>query len=223
MDGMNWGDWSNAASVYQAVVVTIVGLWAYFRFRKERTHYPHIEFSVDCIVHGTSGDEQYVAEFLVTIRNHGYVQQRFNEILLSVRIPDYKNKKLSTFEESQDGQGRGPSYDGRLFLPRKIIDDVDIIPPKYKPYIVEPDCEEVIRYITPISANIGFMLVHAEYFYPELVRPDLNNWYYIFKLAIFYIRKLINRLWPPGYPTRPRTTEKFIQVEPIKDKTSLSE
>ena len=172
---MDWGDWSSVASVYQAVVVTIVGLWAYFRFRKERTHHPHIDFSVDCKIYGESGDRQYVAEFLVILKNHGYVQQRFEEIILKVRAIKYKQKRLLFFRDAPKGQDRSISYDDRLFIPLKLIRGVDIVPEKYKPYVIEPGCEEEIRYVTPIPSSIKYMLVHAKYFYPKLIRPVSKN------------------------------------------------
>ena len=214
---MDWGDWSDVASVYQAVVVTIVGLWAYFRFRKERTHHPHIDFSVDCNIFGEPGDNQYVAEFLVILKNHGYVQQRFEKIILRVRIPDPRKKKLATFKEYDRTRKLGESSYERLYLPEKLVKDVDIVPSNYKPYIVEPGCEEEIRYITPIPANVKYMLAHVKYFYPEHIQPDSKNLLfvvYILKMGKYYAQSLFNKVFPPGYPTRPRTTETFIQVEP---------
>lgn len=220
---MNWEQGSHLAGIIQAAAVIIVGLWAYFRFRKERTHYPHIEFSVDCNVFESTDDKKRIAEFMVNIKNKGFVQQRFMKINLTVRILDDLTTNLFTFQEFKKTRKLGKNSYKRLYLPEKLMKNVDIVPPKYKPYVVEPGCEEIIRYITPLPSNVKHMLIHAKYYYPELVRPDLKNWLYVFILVKFHIQSLFNKIWPPGYPTRPRTTEKFIQVEPIKDKTNLSE
>jgi hypothetical protein len=213
---MDWGDWSNAASVYQAVVVTIVGFWAYIRFRKERTHYPHIDFSVDCNIFKSPDEGKYVAEFLVNVKNKGFVQQRLKKILLTVRVLDSQITKLSTFGDSEKTLKFGKDSYKRLSLTNKILDNVDIVPKKYKPYVVEPGCEETIRYITPVQTSVKYMLIHARYFYPRHVKPKRTARCYQIRLLFYYCMKYINRFRSPGYPRRPRTTEKFIQVEPLK-------
>src|SRR4030042_489424 len=201
------------ANMVQGASVFLVGLWAVIKFRKQRTHHPHIEFSVDCNIYGLPGDEEYAAEFLVNIKNRGYVQQKFKEIILRAHATSMKQKKLTVCKESEKEELHGSSYDDRLYLPKKLIDEVDIIPATYKPYVVEPGCEETIRYVTSISADIKYMLIHAKYLYPntktqkKTKRQTKDN----------LLSRMIGGmwLWWHGYPDRPRTTEKLILVEPV--------
>jgi hypothetical protein len=212
MDWSKLADWATLGNILQAVVVILVGLWGYFKFRKQRTHHPHIEFSVDCNVYGLTGDKEYAAEFLVNIKNHGYVQQKFKEIILRAHATSINQTKLMVCKESDKKELHGKGYDERLYLPEKLIDEVDIIPDYYKPYIVEPGCEETVRYVTRIPPDIKYMLVHAEYLYPNTKRATKKSKHYAETLFQNLIEK-IKLAWY-GYPNRPRTTEKLILVEP---------
>lgn len=205
-------DWTQVANIGQAIAVGIVGLWAIIKFRKQRTHHPHIEFSVDCNIYGESDDEQYAAEFLVLIKNKGFVQQRFKKIFLRVRGIKLDKKELLVCKESQKKELHGKGYGGRLFFPEMPISDVDIIPEYYKPYVVEPGCEETITYVTRVPAEYKYLLVHAEYLYPNTKRIGKTKKQVKPGLLQRTVTK-IGLLWH-GYPNRPRTTEKFIQVEP---------
>jgi hypothetical protein len=211
---MDWEQGAHIASVVQAAAVIIVGVWAFFKFRKERTHHPHIDFSIDCKIYGELSDKQYIAEFLVMLKNHGYVQQKFKEIILRVRAIKYKQSRLLSFKDAPKGQGHGKSYDGRLFIPLKLIKGVDIVPEYYKPYVIEPGCQETVRYITMVPSDIKYMLVHAEYLYPNTKRAGKKNGHFMNTLFQNTVEKL-RMLWY-GYPNRPRTTEKLIRVKPIQ-------
>jgi hypothetical protein len=182
---MNWTIVDSLVGVFQAATLIIAGLWAYSRFRNERTHYPHMEFGIDCHFHGPEGDS-YMAEFCITINNKGVVRQGFHEIRLSVHGIDENDRRLTLWKESKPGYGE--SYDGRLYCPITLIKNVDIVPKLYKPYLVEPGCNETIRYITTIPSHIKYVLAHAEYLYERTLKPQ-------------------------GQPhRRPRTTERFMHV-----------
>ena len=185
MENSAWAAVTAIASSFQAAALIVVGFWAYFRFQNERTHKPHMEFGVNCNFYGPQGTN-YAAEFIITIRNKGYVQQNFNKILLSVRAIDENDPELRQWKDSKPGYGE--SYDGRLFCPIPLIRDVDVVPESYKPYLVEPGCEETIRYFTVIPTTCKYLLAHARYSYAETLRRG-------------------------GKPKRPRTTERFMRVE----------
>ena len=221
MDWADLADWVKLGSIFQAAAVIFVGIWAIVKFRKQRTHHPHIDFGVDCKIYGEPGDKQYVAEFLVFLKNHGYVQQRFKEIILEVRAIKHKQKRLLFFKDTPKGQDLGKSYDDRLFIPLKVMKGVDIVPKKYKPYVVEPGCQETIRYITVVPPDIKYMLVHAEYLYPNTKRAGKKSKHYLETLFQNLVEK-IRLLWY-GYPNRPRTTEKLIMVKPIRGKINIPE
>jgi hypothetical protein len=58
---------------FQAIqTIGIIGgaIWAAWRFKRERTHAPQIEFTVDANFHGPS-EGAYTAEYVLTFNNKG--------------------------------------------------------------------------------------------------------------------------------------------------------
>ena len=184
---MDWSILSAIANTLQALALVVVGGWVLYKIQTERTHYPHMEFSINCNFYGPHGNN-YVAEYLISINNRGFVQQGFKEILLGVHGIDENEPEVSLWKNNQPGYGK--SYDDRLFCPTQLIKNQNVIPERYELYLVEPNCEETIRYVTIIPSNVKYILAHAEYLYSNTLR-----------------RK--------GKPQRPRTTERFLQVQPL--------
>ena len=108
MEGSAWEALAAMGGSFQAAALIAAGVWAYFRFRNERTHYPHNEFGVNCNFYGPQGTD-YVAGFLITIWNKGYVQQEFKKIHLRVHVIDGNDPGLRLWKDSKAGQGE--SYD----------------------------------------------------------------------------------------------------------------
>ena len=120
--------------------------------RRHREDSPHIEFSVDCQVHGRQDDDQLV-EFILTAHNRGLVDWKFKSILLRVRGIE-KNRSLTYW------QGNEP----RLEFPVKVF-DAQVIPGNLNFLFVEPEVRQTITYVTKISNRIEYVLAHTEFQY----------------------------------------------------------
>jgi hypothetical protein len=120
---------------------------------RHREDTPHIEFGLDCRVHGCEQDE-YLVEFILTAHNKGLVQQRFTSIMLRVR-------GIERTQPLTHWKGNEP----RLAFPVKVIDDADIIPPGYNFIFVEPGVRQSITYVTKLSAAIKYIVAHVEFQY----------------------------------------------------------
>jgi hypothetical protein len=120
--------------------------------RRHREDSPHIEFSVDCQVHGRQDDEQLV-EFILTAHNRGLVDWKFKSILLRVRGIE-KNRSLTYW------QGNEP----RLEFPVKVF-VAQVIPRNLNFLFVEPEVRQTITYVTKMPSRIEYILVHTEFEY----------------------------------------------------------
>jgi hypothetical protein len=67
--------WKAIAEVIQSLGIVATGLWAFWRFGRERVHAPQIAFSVDANFHGPS-EGQYVAEYVLTFHNKGNTESK---------------------------------------------------------------------------------------------------------------------------------------------------
>ena len=119
--------------------------------RREDT--PHIEFSVDCQIHGRRGDE-YVVEFVLVASNTGSVQQRFTSILLRVR-GIAEGRPLAYW----------PGNEPRLEFPITVLDDTEVKPPTLNYLFVEPGVRQVISYSTKIPAEIEYIAARVKFAY----------------------------------------------------------
>ncbi|NPV63653.1 MAG: hypothetical protein HPY61_13700 [Methanotrichaceae archaeon] len=122
---------------------------------RERKNVPHIEFHIDCNVYGPE-EGYYLTEFLLDIHNRGDVQHKFTNIVLRVRGIE-SGKALCYWE----------GYEPRLSFPKKVLNDVSVIPKGYNYFFVEPGVEQVLTYVTMIPASIRYVLAHAVFEYDE--------------------------------------------------------
>lgn len=108
---------------------------------RHREDTPHIEFDLDCRVHGRE-DEACLGEFILTAHNRGLVEQKFTHIVLRVR--GIERNPLAHWH------GNEP----RLTFPVRVIDDAQIIPATYNFIFVEPGVRQTITYVTERLAAV---------------------------------------------------------------------
>lgn len=142
-------------AMFQAVILLISAIWAYFRFRKEKPLHPRIEFDIACRFYGPQKNE-YLAVFSIIAENKGNVDHTFTEIFLRCR----GLKEEHTLEELSD-------YPGRLNFPKKVFEIDNIIPEKYKYYFVRPGVRESFAFTTKIPETYSYLLVHAAFKYKD--------------------------------------------------------
>jgi hypothetical protein len=133
------------------------------REAEERTHVPHIEFSVDCKFFGPQ-ENSYLVEVLLFVRNTGRIRQEFADVTLRLRgIQD--NQPLTFW------QGKGP----RLCFPEALLENVPVIPEKVDKFFVEPGNETTFTYVTKIPDTIKFVLAYANFSYDSNADHDAER------------------------------------------------
>lgn len=130
--------------------------WVYFRFVRERSHARRVAFSIECNFFGPQ-QGQYVAEFLLRIKNQGLVIHRFKTLKLRVR-GIAKNTPLQPWQQQ-------PS---RLSFPETLIDETNVIfHGKYQYIFVEPGVEQVITFVGTVPEAMSFILARAQFEYSD--------------------------------------------------------
>jgi hypothetical protein len=147
--------WKAIAEVIQSLGIVATGLWAFWRFGRERVHAPQIAFSVDANFHGPS-EGQYVAEYVLTFHNKGNTRVQVNKIELLAR-------GLMSGEPLEEWKERAP----RLRFGHKFVDDKKVIPENYRYVFFEPGIEQDYRYISKVPADCKFVLVRGQFFYAK--------------------------------------------------------
>lgn len=136
-------------------LVAIVGvIWVMYRFRRERTHKPRMEFTVDCNFFGPQRG-YYVCETVIRANNRGLIDHRFRSILLGMRgiegggaIQEWKTKEP------------------RLEFPVSLLKDAEVLyTPRFDYIFVEPGVSQPITYVTRIPAEIRFIVVRVQFKY----------------------------------------------------------
>jgi hypothetical protein len=141
--------------IAQLVVITGGAFWAFWRFRRERVHAPRIGFDLDCRFYGPQRGE-FIAEFILSVKNKGLIIHRFHDIFLRVRGIE-ENMDLNFWENKGS----------RLFFPIEILKDNLVYKQKFNYIFVEPGIDQNITYNTKIPSKIKFIVVRAEFKYDE--------------------------------------------------------
>ena len=142
-------------AIIQTIVVIIGAVWAYFRFFREGTHNPRVQFNIDCEFLGPQNG-RYIAAFTVTAKNCGHIEQHFLEIRVRVRgIEDGAN--LDTWKE------RPPLLEFHL----EEFDTFNIIPERSQYFFVRPCVEQNFSMVTSIPETWKFALARATFKYEK--------------------------------------------------------
>ena len=148
--------WAVVFGCFQILAISVGAAWAWRRLTKERTHTPHIEFDVECNFYGPEKGF-YLAEFILSADNKGYVIHWFPSIKLRVR----------GIEANVDLQ-YWPGKEPRLQFPLKVVDDVEVIfKEKYQHIFVEPGVRQKINFVTKVPERCRYVLMRAQFNYDE--------------------------------------------------------
>lgn len=139
--------------ILQTLAILFGAGWAYFRLRKERSHEPHVEFTIDCLFYGPQKGE-YIVEVLLIIHNKGLVQHKFFDMFLQLR--GIKAKGRLSYSKKDDF---------RLDFPLILVDEVNLLPENYNFFFVEPGISQPFTYATKIPATIKYVLTSGMFYY----------------------------------------------------------
>ena len=135
-------------------------VFAYYKFFREGSHHQRIEFDIEFVNLGTSGESR-VIEVAVTASNKGNVEQKFDAIRLTIR-------------GIVEGQGLNEieGYEPRLAFPEKI-GPVSMIPDKYNYFFVRPGVNQRFPIVVKIPGN--WCLIHARSTFKYLGLEEVHS------------------------------------------------
>jgi hypothetical protein len=82
-----------AKTLLQLVVIGFIGALAKSLF-DQYTYKRQIEFNINCNLYEPDRDENYMAEFILTVNNKGNIRQEFKNIKLRIRCCDRHRRRL---------------------------------------------------------------------------------------------------------------------------------
>ena len=134
--------------------IAIAGVWAYYRFLRQRTFSPTLSAVIICKVYGTH-TKQYLVEFIIPMKNIG-------KVLVAPRRISFELKGLKRDGQLPSSEGSFP-----LILPDFIWEKDNVIRPGIDYEYIEPGLTENRRMFFAIST--GFRFIHAK------MRIQLND------------------------------------------------
>ena len=133
-------------SILSFVLAATGVIFTYYKFFREGSHRQRIEFDIEFEDLGTQGEFR-VVEVSVTASNKGHVEQKFDEIKLTVR-------GIIEGQDLREIEGHEP----RLSFPEKI-GPISVISDKYKYFFVRPGVTQ--RFPVVIKVPNSWCLLHA--------------------------------------------------------------
>lgn len=148
--------------ILQFLVVLGTAIWAVYRFRRERTHTPRIDFTIECNFFGPVKDE-YIAEFILSLINKGSVIHEPPGITLTIRGLN-GDSELSFWEKH--GQ--------RVNFPYKLLDKerVELMGERV---FEEPGTKLDMPYATKIHQSYKYILARANIQYTTSRRHGVEK------------------------------------------------
>jgi hypothetical protein len=98
--------------------------------------------------------DHFLLEVLLTVQNKGRVEQRFEDI--NLRIRGIEEDQTLTY-----WKGKEP----RLYFPKKLVDNVPVVPAGVEYFFAEPGEEHIFTYVTKIPSSIKYILAYATFLY----------------------------------------------------------
>ncbi len=134
------------SKITTTAVVTATALWAWYRFRRERLHKPHVGFTLACQFFGPQKDS-YLAEIQITVENLGSTRQEFEHINVKIRGID-KDAELAYW------RGEEP----RALFPTRVVPKfseeeteeyrIDMVHRNFSYVFVEAGVKQPLTYVT---------------------------------------------------------------------------
>lgn len=134
------------------IAIIVGGIWAYFRFRRQRENHALIDFSVDIVFHSKHKD-WWIVEIIAYIENKGKVQHKID-------LFEFELASLS----SSDNIEITEEFGGQVHFPN-IITRRSFLPKKYRYFFVEPGLKNKYSFISRIPADTEVLILHSWFNY----------------------------------------------------------
>ena len=142
-------------SIGTVVAVIIGGIWAYFRFIRQREHSQRIEFLVDIEFVGLQ-DDQWLIEALAFIENKGLVNQIIKDLSFTLRYVD-SDDRISDGDKEINFQAN---------ISRELKKGV-WVPESWEATFIEPGLKTRYGYVASVPSEASFVLIHGRFSYQD--------------------------------------------------------
>lgn len=140
-------------NLVETTAVTVGGVWAYYRFVRQREAHPHIQFDVDVIFVVRQGN-QWLVELQAQIENKGKVQHRISNLSFDLRC-------LSTTDAIVDGD-ENINYQVDL---SRLVKKGSWIPSSWDWTFIEPGTTQRYSFIAALPSDATCALLHSRFKY----------------------------------------------------------
>jgi hypothetical protein len=152
-------DWERTELLFKiiesaATTIAIIagGLWAYFRFRRQRENVALIDFNVDIVYHAKV-QNYWIVELIAYVENKGKVQHRIEKFFFELRSIN-----------SNDPVGLDPNHRNQVFFPN-LIETNTFMPPRYTYFFIEPGLKNSYSYVARVPDTTEALLLHSWFEY----------------------------------------------------------
>lgn len=137
-----------------ATTIAIIagGIWAYFRFKRQRENHALIDFNVDIVFHAKIKD-WWIVELIAYVENKGKVQHK-------IELFDFELASLNSI----DGIEVDKAHREQLLFPN-IVRHNSFKPKKFKYFFIAPGLKNSYSYVTQVPANAEVLLLHSWFDY----------------------------------------------------------
>ena len=154
MDDATRNVWQVGIAIAQLIAVLVGAGWAYFRFWRQRTHWPALDLDTECRTFGLINGLR-VVELSVLLENKGHVEHRFRRISLHLR-GIRRDDAVSVVHPSTEVL----RFPVELVRIENLVSDADY-------YFVRPGVKERITRPFAVPAEIQFLRLYAEFEYEQ--------------------------------------------------------
>ncbi len=140
------------ASGVTTLAIIAGGIWAYFRFVRQRENSALIDFSVD-IKFISKKNNWWVVEVLAYIENRGKVQHRIKEFTFDLSSLDVEN--------SVETSSR---YNNQVYFPNDVAEG-SFLPNNCSFFFIEPGLKNKYTYVARIPLTADLLILHSSFKY----------------------------------------------------------
>lgn len=140
------------ASIATTIAIIAAGIWAYFRFVRQRENSALIDFSVD-VNFILKKDGWWIIELIAYVENKGRVQHRIKEFTFELASLDINH--------SVD---LAPEFGNQVYFPNEIAKG-SFLPSSCTYFFVEPGLKNKYSYVSRVQAEAELLMMHSFFKY----------------------------------------------------------
>ena len=157
-DSMTLDQFSDLFSGILSIVTTLAivagGIWAYYRFVRQREGVPIIQFSAD-IAFVDERPDGWIVELLSFVENKGKAQHRFKDFVFDLRALNHT-----------DAVTRSDIHNGQVEFP-DLVSCGSWLPKHMTDFFVDPGVTAKYSHLTFVSKKAATLVLHSRFSYPD--------------------------------------------------------